>query len=354
VRFGVDLTACWRPRVGMVTAAMELSGRLFATPGPAFTAFLSRERLPGVGREVEAVLSPHRHELLNKLTWLPLVEPQAGLDAMFYPYWPSPPVRRRGAPPAVVFVHDLAFRLHPNDVPWQQRFFLGSLLPRSLASAAAVLTASEATRKDLLACYPLPDLAERVKVVPLGPTPLELPAADLPAGLAPGFLLAVGTIEARKNYSRLVEAHARLHDAPPLVIAGRSGWNGFRLPERPGVRQLGHVSDATLRVLYEQASLLAFPSLYEGFGIPLVDAMVHGLPALVGNRGALPEVAGDAALVVDPTSVEEIAAGLQRLLDDKTLRQRLAGAARRRARDFTWERAANLTLRALTESAAGH
>jgi glycosyltransferase involved in cell wall biosynthesis len=329
----------------MVTHALALGGALLEAGGPeSFTVFSSRDRVRGLPAGYEAVLSPHRHEVANKLLWFPAVEGASGLDAILYPYWPPPPRRRRDAPPTAFFVHDLAFRLRPDEVPWQQRAYLGTVLPAALRSAAAVLVPSLSTGADLLACYPYPDLADRVHAVAEGPTPLPA-AGALPAGLEPGFILAVGTLEGRKNYGRLVAALAAIPDAPPLVIAGRSGWNGEPGPvagER--VRILGHVDDATLAGLYENAALLAFPSLYEGFGLPLLDAMARGLPALIGDRGALPELAGEAALAVDVESTEAIAAGLRRLLGEASLRKRLAAAGRTRAKSYSWDSAAERVL----------
>jgi glycosyltransferase involved in cell wall biosynthesis len=333
----------------MVTHAVALAQSILErAEAGSLVLFSSRERVPGLDGGYEAVLSPHRHEVANKLLWLPPVEAAAGLDAILYPYWPPPPRRRAGAPPAAFFVHDLAFRLRPAEVPWQQRAYLGTVLPPALRSARAVFVPSQATEADLLACYPIPGLAERVRVVPEGPTPLP-PPARLPDGLEPGFILAVGTLEARKNYRRLVDACRRLADAPPLVIAGRPGWNGDRPPEGPGVRLLGHVDDATLAGLYEHAAVLAFPSLYEGFGLPLLDAMSRGLPSLVGNRGALPELAGEAALAVDAESAAAIADGLRRLLTDGALRKRLSAAGRRRAKAYTWRGAAEAVLETMAE-----
>ncbi len=329
----------------MVTHAVELTRAMLALSGPGdLTVFSSRERVPGLPDGYEAILSPHRHEVANKLLWLPFVEGTAGLDAMLYPYWPPPPRRRAGAPAAALFVHDLAFRLRPAEVPWQQRGYLGTVLPPALESAAAVIVPSAATRGDLLDCYPLAGLAERVHVVAEGPTPLPS-GGNLPTGLAPGYLLAVGTVEARKNYARLVAAHQALGStAPPLVIAGRPGWNGERPPHGPGVHVLGHVDDATLGALYDNALLLAFPSLYEGFGLPLLDAMTRGVPALVGNRGALPELGGEAVISVDPENMPEITAALDRLVHDAKLRHRLGQLGRRRAKQYTWEEAARGVL----------
>jgi glycosyltransferase involved in cell wall biosynthesis len=368
-RFAIDVTACWRPqRVGMLTVAVELTRSLVAARGEdQFTLLCSRERPPALaGLDCEAVLSPYRHELALKTRWLPAVEAQLDCDAILYPYWPSPPKRRRNAPPAVVFVHDLAFKLRPGEVPWQQRLYMGAVLGRSLRGAAAVLVPSEATRRDLLDCYPITGLESKISVVPEGVSP-ELPPGPLPAGLEPGFILAVGTIEPRKNYSRLLAAYRHLRresvplllgdrpGVPELVIAGRPGWaygdTLKRIKAERGVRYLGHVDDATLSALYRSAGILAFPSLYEGFGLPLLEAMAHGLPAVVGNAGALPELAGDGAIVVDPEDVLSIAAGLERLLSDASLRETLGAAGKRRAAEFSWERAASATRDVLRQVA---
>jgi glycosyltransferase involved in cell wall biosynthesis len=229
---GVDLTACWRPRVGMVTFAVELTRALIEVgAGHRFTLFCSRERPAGLAEaKAEFVLSPHRHELAQKLLWLPFVEAMAHLDVMLYPYWPPPPFRRGGAPPAVSVVHDLAFRVRPREVPWQQRAYLGALVPRAARNGAAVMVPSEATRADLLRYYTrYRVLPEKVHLVPEAATPLPR-AVELPDRLRPGFLLAVGTIEARKNYSRLLQAYRRLRlrKQVPLVVAGRPGWGGGR------------------------------------------------------------------------------------------------------------------------------
>ena len=361
MRFGIDLTACWRARIGMVTLALDLTQALLrAAPEDEWVLFASGERPAGLDAGGAGfVLSPHRHEVANKLLWLPAVEADAGLDAILYPYWPSPPRRRPGAPPAAVFVHDLAFRVRPSEVPWQQRVYLGALFPRSLPAAAAVLVPTEATRADLLANVRVdPD---RVRIVPEAPGELGDAEAPLPPGVtAGGYLLAVGTIEPRKNYPRLVAAYRRVRErlgaaAPDLVVVGRTGWAyGDALDllrSTPGVRMLGHVIDAELVALYRNALALAFPSLYEGFGLPLVEAMRYGTPALVGNRGALPEVAAGAALEVDAEDVDAIAGGLERLVGDAELRRRLGERGRDRAASFSWEASAGSTLNVLREIA---
>jgi glycosyltransferase involved in cell wall biosynthesis len=362
-RFAIDVTACWRPqRVGMLTVAVELSRALISKAGgDEFVLLCSRERPPSLaGLEFEAVLAPYRHELVLKSRWLPTIEPQLGVDAILYPYWPSPPVRRAGAPPAAIFVHDLAFRLRPAEVPWQQRLYFGAVLPRALRQAAAVLVPSEATGRDLLRLYSADRLEQKVHVIPEGLTSAPAPGR-LPDGVEPGFVLAVGTIEPRKNYPRLLAAYRQLRGrgslpfiingrpgVPQLVIAGRAGWAYGdalqRIAAEPGVRYLGHVDEPTLEALYRSASVLAFPSLYEGFGLPLLEAMAHGLPAVVGSTGALPELAVGAAISVDGEDVGGIAAALERLLADEALRSKLGEEGKRRARAYTWASAADLTL----------
>jgi len=361
-RFAIDVTACWRPqRVGMLTVAVELAKALVVTGAhDRFALLCSHERPAGLeDLDCEAFFAPYRHELALKSRWLPAVEPLLECDAILYPFWPSPPFRRAGAPPAVIFVHDLAFRLRAAEVPWQQRLYLGAVLPPALRQAAAVLVPSETTRTDLLRLYPMEGLPAKVHVVPEGLPPAVEPG-PLPDGLEPGFVLAVGTVEPRKNYPRLLAAYRQLRGralpfiingrpgVPQLVIAGRPGWaygdTLSRIQAEPGVRYLGHVDEATLESLYRSASVLVFPSLYEGFGLPLLEAMGHGVPAVVGAAGALPELALGAALSVNAEDPDAIAGGLERLLADESLRSKLGEEGRRRALGYTWASAAELTL----------
>ena len=350
----------------MTTVAIELAKALVAHRGTdEFVLLCSRERPADLmGLDCDAVLSPYRHELNLKSRWLPAVEPQLESDAILYPYWPSPPFRRQGAPPAAVFVHDLAFRLRPKEVPWQQRAYMGTVLGPALRNAAAVLVPSESTRRDLLDLYKIPGLETKIEVIAEG-VPSPVAAGPLPEGLEPGFILAVGTVEPRKNYPRLLAAFRQLRGrhgslpfiingrpgVPQLVIAGKPGWaygdTLVRIAAEPGVRYLGHVDDATLTALYESASVLAFPSLYEGFGLPLLEAMSRGVPAVIGEAGALPELGLTAAIAVEPEDVDAIAGALERLLSDAQLRQKLGEEGKRRAADFTWGKAADQTLAVL-------
>src|SRR5438128_9043127 len=350
----------------MVTVAVELSRALVANRGQdEFVLLCSRERPASLADlDCEAVLAPYRHELVLKSRWLPTVEPQLECDAILYPYWPSPPFRRPGAPPAAIFVHDLAFRVRQSEVPWQQRLYFRAVLPQALRHSPAVLVPSESTRRDLMQLYRIPGLEQKVQVIPEG-LPQEIAAGQLPEGIEPGFILAVGTIEPRKNYPRLLAAYRQLqgrHGAlpfiingrpgvPKLVIAGRPGWaygdTLRRIGSEPGVRYLGHVDEPTLAALYESASVLAFPSLYEGFGLPLLEAMSRGIPAVVGAAGALPELALGAAISIDADDSNAIAGALERLLADGGLRMKLGEEGKRRAKGYSWANAAERTLSVL-------
>jgi glycosyltransferase involved in cell wall biosynthesis len=237
-----------------------------------------------------------------------------------------------------------------------ERLTLGFAVRR----AAGLVAISEATARDLAARRP--ETAGRVTVTPLGlPSELAGGPDGAPPGLPERYVLAVGTLEPRKNLPRLVEAYGALPDdlqrAHPLVVVGRTGWQtGETMAALEALgdrcRRLGVVSDAELRALYRHCTVFCYPSLGEGFGLPVLEAMAAGAPVLTSDRSSLPEVGGDAAEYVDPTDTQAIAAGLEALLRDPERRGLLSERARLRAREFTWARTAALTLQAL-ERAAG-
>ena len=231
-------------------------------------------------------------------------------------------------------------------------------LPLAVRRAAGFICDSEATRDDLLSRFP--GVAGRAVVVPLGVDERFARATrgDVPErhGLTGGYLLAVGTIEPRKNLPRLVEAFAGL---PPevrgrhkLAIVGEPGWRGSRTERlaasRDDIVMLGYVDDETLAALYAGATAFAFPSLGEGFGLPVVEAMAAGTAVVTSNRSSLAEVAGDAARLVDPESVASIRAGLADVLSDADGRNELVSRGRKRAAEYSWRRTALETLDYLT------
>jgi glycosyltransferase involved in cell wall biosynthesis len=193
----------------------------------------------------------------------------------------------------------------------------------------------------------------RIRVIPHGARRVS------PDALPPKrerMILFVGAIQRRKNIARLVEAFEQVAPGWTLVLAGSSGFGAEEALQRIAVSKrtqdiqvLGYVSDATLKDLYRRATIFAFPSLDEGFGMPVIDAMAHGLPVLTSNRSALPEVTGDAAWLVDPADTASIAQGLSQLMEDEALRQRLTRQGLARSSSFTWERAVEETWKVYQE-----
>ena len=326
-------------------------------------ASVPRRRLAAAGLDPAATLRQRLPGRLATRAWVELRRPRlparllAGLCVVHATSAAVPPTGRL---PLVATVHDLAFHHQPETFPASGRRFHERATRIVAAEAALVLVPSAATARDLVDGYGLE--RGRVRVVPLGaepaPDPLDLaPARELLADLGvPGpFLLAVGTVEPRKNLQRLLEAFGACASALPehrLVVAGPAGW-GPRLRPTGAAERVAFapaVSQAQLHGLYRLADGLAYPSLYEGFGLPVLEAMAHGTPVLTSDRSSLPEVAGDAALLVDPLDPDAIAAGLVCLVDDRALRERLADAGPRRAARFTWAATAQATWAAYREA----
>lgn len=254
-----------------------------------------------------------------------------------------------GTVPTVLLVHDLiAFRDEPHQrkARWIERL----TLKRALSLSRHVCVTSEATKHDLLNRWnALPE--NRITVISAGPFSAH-PAPSTPDGTT---ILHVGTLCPRKNQLRLIEAYRLLPEEirthTRLVLAGVRGWQDreiLRLArETPGVDWRGYVSDAEYEHLLETATVFAFPSLYEGFGMPVLDALQRGVPVLTSRRGSLPEAAGEAAAFVDPEDVPSIARGLQTLLTDEALRARLRAEGPAQAAQFSWKRTADRFLEAV-------
>lgn len=254
----------------------------------------------------------------------------------------------------VVTVHDLAFQRFPEMFPrrwlWLYRAGLRAVVKR----AHAVLVPSQSTADDLLSRTSID--AARVFVTPLAPSLAgaeEEPAEALRRlGVTSPYLLSVGTLEPRKNLLRLVRAYRQVAPEVPhaLVLAGPPGFQSAELEAElartsPGVIvRTGQVSDRDLDAIYRGADLFAYLSLYEGFGLPVVEAMARGVATITSNTSSLPEVAGDAALLVDPEDVGEIADALARVLTDPALAEDLRRRGRERAGIFSWAATARATL----------
>lgn len=272
--------------------------------------------------------------------------------------------------PLVVTVHDLSWIRYPETHPPDRVRTMNHVMPGVVARAARVLVDSEFVRGEVISHYGLPP--ERVVTTLLGvseefvPVSTEAGAAILARhGLAAGrYFLAVGTLEPRKNLAAAVAAFSRLDAATrsafPLVIVGMSGWGRDRLPpdfarlvERGEARLTGYIPRDELPALYSGARAFVYPSRYEGFGLPPLEAMACGTPVIAAARASLPEVVGDAGLLVDPDDEVALASALRRAIDDAAWRERMAVAGPARAAGFTWRGCAEATLAAYRDAMAG-
>ncbi|MBC7253840.1 MAG: glycosyltransferase family 4 protein [Actinobacteria bacterium] len=305
------------------------------------------------------------------LTWrhlrLPLAMRREGVDLHFSPSYFLPLVK---VCPAVVTVHDLTFKAHPEWFAADRRFLFDDLFWREVRRAERIITVSEHSKRDIVEFLGVDP--QRVAVIPLAPDPGFRPLDDERAlaavreryGLRPGFLFTAGSIHTRRNLERLIEA-ASMAEAelgrelqvlilgtpapftPPVDIQGtarRCGMEGR-------VVHLEYVTEEDLLRLYNACGLFVYPSLYEGFGLPVVEAMACGAPVACSRATSIPEVAGEAAVYFDPLDVEDMARVLVSLLSDPRELERLARAGPRRAAEFSWRRTAEETLRVFREVA---
>jgi glycosyltransferase involved in cell wall biosynthesis len=251
--------------------------------------------------------------------------------------------------PALVTVYDVIFLKHPEFYPWWWRAYWRRSLERSVERSRAILCISETTARDLNEEIP----AARGKSIaaPCGVDGSRFASSRKPAALDGPYFLSVGTITARKNLDGLLDAFERLGaDGPLLAVAGELdpvAGDGRRLAAAGGrVRRLGRVGEAELGGLYEGALALVYPSRYEGFGLPVLEAMAVGCPVIASRAGALPEVVGDAGILVAPGDSEALSREMARVAGDAALRSELARKGRARAAQFTWRRTAERTLEA--------
>jgi glycosyltransferase involved in cell wall biosynthesis len=315
----------------------EVCSRL-PSAGPEFgwRFFASRARA-GVG--VDTMVLPFRR--LWSQVRLPIALAAERPNLLFVPAhaipfaWPGK---------ALTVVHDLAFERHPGAYSAPERAYLEVTTRWATLRCPLLIAVSESTKADLVSFYGV--RPERIRVVPLGasePTSTPAPASRLAElGLDGNFVLQVGRIEKRKNQTAALAAVERL-DGVTLVVAGpeRDPALAAKLRESPQCRVLGRVDQPTLELLYKRARAVVVPSLYEGFGLPVLEAMARGKVVVAAKSSSLPEVGGEAALYFhDAADAEQLASVLEVALGDEKLRTTIARAARARAGKFTWERTA--------------
>ena len=289
------------------------------------------------------------------LSGLPRAARRAAVDLIHAPAYTGP---IRACVPTVVTVHDVSYERHPEWNPYRRDRLRRAFYRASARAAAHILTVSEFSAREIVELYAIP--RERITVTPHGVSATFAPAGPLPAerptGMTAPYVLHVGDLHERRNLGVVVDAvlaTRRRGTQPPLslVLAGVDRGSGAALDARaaeagvPGaVVRLGAVSEAQLHVLYRGAVAVVYPSLYEGFGLPVLEAMASGAPVIASRAASLPEVLGDAGLLLDGTVTEAWIDALARIVADEELRGRLRAAGLARAASFTWERTARMTL----------
>jgi glycosyltransferase involved in cell wall biosynthesis len=366
MRVAMTLEQCWHPVPGgTAVAALRLARELNTRPGVSMIGVSARHRelpepafrptIPVRGLPLpRALLYESWHRLRR-----PAVEGATGpVDVIHATGLAMPP--RSAA--LVVTLHDLAFVDHPEHFSRMGRRFFEAALRIIRSEADLVLCSSSAT---LERCTEIGLERDRLRLVPLGVDVEPASEADVARtrrahGLAGRYVLWVGTVEPRKNLPRLLQAFAAVETDAQLVLVGPQGWNeelGERLAELPPsvrerVRVLGFVPHEDLGPLYAGATAFCFPSLLEGFGFPVVEAMAQGTPVVTSRGTSTEELAGAAGLLVDPRDTRELAAALERILADASLAERLGTLGRDRAARYTWTRSADLVLDAYREVAS--
>ena len=367
MRVGIDATYLLTPhKSGVETYTLNLVRALLALPEAPET-FLYAAAPQDVSEDAAPLLQAAVRTRVSRVPrlWLRARMPLwMGWDRVQVAHFPGTLLPTWLPCPAVVTFYDMASRRYPELYDPAELGLYETLIPAAARRAAVVLAISEATKRDVVEFLGV--APEKVFVTPLGVDARFAPvqgAADIVARrfgpTSPYVLACVGSGHARKNLRGVVEAFSQLEDRGiHLAIVGAAGRDPAALaaiaasPARERIHQLGHVAEEDLPAIYSAAGVFCFPSLYEGFGLPVLEAMACGTPVVCANASSLPEVAGEAAVMVAPEDTGGIAAALAALMGDEAWRRALSDAGLARAREFTWERCARLTLRAY-EAAAG-
>jgi glycosyltransferase involved in cell wall biosynthesis len=311
--------------------------------------------LPKKARLVEGFRFPIRSVWMQFL--LPLLLRKLRPDLVHYTNYLAPALRTG---PYVVSIHDMSLTRTPEHHTLRKKWLTASLVPRVARAARLVLTPSLATRKDVIDDLHLP--GGRVIPIPYAAAEMFRPVAERPrySGLDRPYFLFVGTIEPRKNLVRLLDAFAQFSAASPgvnLVLTGQRGWKCeeiYARARRPDVADrvilLDYVEEASLPALYSHALACVYPSLFEGFGFPVVEAMSCGTPVLTSNRTSLAEIGEGAALLVNPEDTRAITDGLLALAGDAGLRADLRKRGLARAATFSWDETGRRTLAAYLQA----
>jgi glycosyltransferase involved in cell wall biosynthesis len=362
-RIAIDYTSAARQRAGIGRYTRSLIRALSLQDHTnSYALFVPRDAqslddtraFPQNFRVVRAPLNERYMVAMWQRARVPLpIEWFTGASDVFYsPDFVLPPTRARRK---ILTIHDLSFKRHPETAVPNLKWYLDEAVPRAIRRADLILADSDATRRDVMEFFHVP--AARVQTLYSGCEAFfqrvtdtnELQRVRAKYQLSKPFILNVGTIEPRKNLVRLIEAFAKLKPRRDfeLVIAGARGWmydEIYQAPQKFGVsaqvRFIGFTPDADLPALYSAAELFVYPSLYEGFGLPVLEALACGAAVVTSNNSSLPEVAGDAAILVEARDVDALVWGMQKLLDDAVWRAIKQKQALAQAAKFSWQKSA--------------
>ncbi|MCY3709427.1 MAG: glycosyltransferase family 1 protein [Caldilineaceae bacterium] len=375
LHIGIDASRSLRAEpTGTEFYSRQITGHMLAAPSERFAFRLYAPETPTAEAMRGAAPPPHDQRAVTvrtlpgkrlwthrTLAWELCRRPPHVffVPAHVVPFLPPPLL-----PPTVVTLHDAGYRYFPRSHTALQRLYLELSTRWSAAAAQRIIAVSRHTADDLQRFYGVPEA--KIRVIHEAPVPRP-PEPGRDAATAPVFerpyALYVGTIQPRKNLLRLIDAYAHLAQQQEigwdLVLVGRRGWLSEAYEEHVAARGLsgrvhfpGYLPDGAVAALMKKALFFTFPSLFEGFGLPVLEAQTTGAAVMCAKNSALPEIAGDAALLVDPEDVDDIAAAMLRLSRDEALRQELIAKGYENVKRFSWEKAARETLAVLEEAAA--
>jgi glycosyltransferase involved in cell wall biosynthesis len=343
------------------------------TPGVTFVIYLKQRPVKALPKETAnwkyKIVGPGKFWTQFGLP-LNLFLSKPRPDVFFSPTHYAP---RFSPAPSVISVMDLSFLSFPEMFNKSDMYQLKNWTKYSVKKATKVLTISNSSRNDIIETYQVPE--EKVltiypgikQTVTLEPRVYAMNELKAKYGVSDKYVLFVGTLQPRKNIGRLIEAFSKVKkqasrsasDDVQLVVIGKRGWlyeEILAAPEKFGIEDsvkfLEGINDDELTVFYKHALVYVLPSLYEGFGLPVVEAMKHGCPVITSNISSLPEAGGDAAIYVDPENVDDIAKKITKVISDKDLRRELSEKGKKQAAKFNWETTAKETLKVLVDVAA--
>jgi glycosyltransferase involved in cell wall biosynthesis len=357
MKIGIDLSITTRNQAGTAVYARNLINALKQlSTGDEYVEFqLASQREMGTPKNLKSRIGTLYHDILWIQLFLPIHSRLAKLDIL---HMPANVIPFYSPCPTVVSILDTTIFHFPKNFPAWQRLSSQFFIPLSAKRANRIITISEQSKKDICLKFNVPN--EKVTVTYLAASSqFRVQAAKEVSKVKAkydlqNFILTVGTLEPRKNIKRLIQAFAKVHPLFPslnLVHAGPLGWmyeNILLEVDKCGISNcvmfLGRVPIDDLVALYNAAEVFVYPSLYEGFGLPVLEAMSCGCPVVTSKTSSLPEIVGDAAILIDPINVDELAEAIQTILEDHELHRSLGSKGLERAKKFSWEKCAQETI----------